>query len=337
MKLNKILIVLPDAIGDFLVITPFLETLKRTYPASVLGVVASGRNIELARNNPHVDAAYLLDVRKKRTLPTLLWQVKKQKYELLIDLWLRRFSSSLKFFVKFSGIPHKFAIQKQGRFRSLRYAEYYDTVFPLAHGPVRMAYNNILAELDAPPVTERMRNIYPVPPAKLEQARQYVKHPCVVLVCEGSRRGNTLPRETCVEIIEGLTRAEPGLHVFLSSSPGAGNIASGIAASLGRSDVQALPDLDGSLDFTAAVLSLSDAVISTSTGTLHIADAFDIPTVGVYPKDYSTSLTPEYSGYYHFLPLTTRRAVIYSDNEHDSFPVEVKAIVAAAAGFLKAR
>ena len=215
MEYKKILLILPDAIGDFLLVTPFLEQLKKRHPHMVIGVVASPRNSFLARKNKHIDIVHQLDVRKRASLMTALWGVWREQYDLLADLWLRRFSFTLRTFVRLSGIKHKVAIEKKCRFKAQDYKKFYHQTFPIAKGQVRLSYNNILHYLRADGVTENSRLIYhTLAPEVHEKAQKLGSAPRVVLVCEGSRTGNTLPIENCVEIVEGLLKKFPGLTIF---------------------------------------------------------------------------------------------------------------------------
>lgn len=59
-KVHKLLILRYDRIGDMIVTTPIFRLLKKAHPHLHIGVVTSALNAGLIKNNPNVDAVYIL-------------------------------------------------------------------------------------------------------------------------------------------------------------------------------------------------------------------------------------------------------------------------------------
>ncbi|MEW5758592.1 MAG: lipopolysaccharide heptosyltransferase II [Candidatus Omnitrophota bacterium] len=65
LKLNKILIVGVNWLGDSLFLLPFIKTLKENYPKSYLAIMIVPRVREIYQNNPYVDEIIVYDERGK--------------------------------------------------------------------------------------------------------------------------------------------------------------------------------------------------------------------------------------------------------------------------------
>lgn len=89
----KIVVRMPNWIGDFVMATPLLEDLKRLYPDAQIAALCTGVLGELLENNPYVDEVIVFS-RKNRLFPKLL----KEKYDLGI-LLTNSLSSAWHFFL----------------------------------------------------------------------------------------------------------------------------------------------------------------------------------------------------------------------------------------------
>lgn len=296
----RILFFLFDAIGDFIISTPFLENFRRAHPEAFIGAIGSRRNIKLLEKNPYINTAHVFDRANIWTLLNTIIAVRKTRYDILCDMFFLKFSTGQKILIRLAGAPVKIAVAKHSQYRQLRYKNYFDEIIPLYPGHQSQVYNNLLLRLGADPVSCGRPYSYALEDARLRQARRImpVDSVNIVLVCEGSRRDNTLHPDCCRLLAQKLTAAVPRARIYLSASPGAGNPASRIAAELNSPMVTALPEISGELDFTAAVIARAALLISTSTGTLHIGGAFDVPTVGIYPPQQE-----------HYWPVSSRKAI----------------------------
>ncbi len=85
-KINKILIVRPDAIGDFISITPVLSAIKKSDPGIKITLLASRANLELAKTHPLIDEVILDRIREGRVrnifdLIGYAWSLRENKFD----------------------------------------------------------------------------------------------------------------------------------------------------------------------------------------------------------------------------------------------------------------
>lgn len=89
---RKLLILRYDRIGDMIVTTPIFRLLKEVHPGLHIGVVTSELNAALIRNNPSVDAIYVLHGNWFR-----LWKevkrARKERYEVVLNFIFNRTTS----------------------------------------------------------------------------------------------------------------------------------------------------------------------------------------------------------------------------------------------------
>jgi heptosyltransferase-2 len=91
---KRILIIQTAFIGDVILATPLLETLHRRYPEAQIDVLLRRGAEGLLEGNPCVHRLWIWDKRRRkyRNLFALLRQVRREKYELVINL--QRFAST---------------------------------------------------------------------------------------------------------------------------------------------------------------------------------------------------------------------------------------------------
>lgn len=107
----KILIIQTAFIGDVILATPVVEKLKQYHPDASIDFLLKKGHQALLANNPHIKQVLLFDKnnQKYRNLWSLLKQIRKEKYDLVINL--QRFASS-GFLTAFSGAKEKLGFDK---------------------------------------------------------------------------------------------------------------------------------------------------------------------------------------------------------------------------------
>ncbi len=108
----KIIVRMPNWIGDFVMATPVLEDLRSLYPGAKISALCSGVLGELLENNPYVDEVINFS-RKRRFFPKgLISRIRKEKYDLGI-LLTNSFSSAFHFWV--GGVKKRIGFYKASR------------------------------------------------------------------------------------------------------------------------------------------------------------------------------------------------------------------------------
>lgn len=88
-RVDRILIFRYDRIGDMIVTTPILQTLKRLNPRLKLDLLASKSNAEIVRQNPFVDNLKVLETNWLWLLRQIL-HLRKQRYDVVLNLIFNR-------------------------------------------------------------------------------------------------------------------------------------------------------------------------------------------------------------------------------------------------------
>jgi lipopolysaccharide heptosyltransferase II len=119
---SKILVINPYGIGDVLFATPLLSNLKASFPQGKIGIVLGSRTKQILESNTDVDNIYIFDkghfdklsfFKKWQYLIEFCNLIKKEKYELLIDLSnSSQYGFVSKFFLK---IPQRIGFNYRGR------------------------------------------------------------------------------------------------------------------------------------------------------------------------------------------------------------------------------
>lgn len=119
----KILLIQTAFIGDVILATPVVEKLKQHHPQARIDFLLKKGHQALLANNPHIEQVLLFDKshQKYRNLWRLMKQIRREKYDLVINL--QRFASS-GFLTAFSGAKEKIGFDKNP------FAFSYDKKFP---------------------------------------------------------------------------------------------------------------------------------------------------------------------------------------------------------------
>lgn len=91
-KVRKLLILRYDRIGDMIVTTPIFRRLKKAHPRLHIGVVTSALNAELVRNNPNVDAVYILHA-NWFSLWREIRRARRERYDIVLNFIFNRTTS----------------------------------------------------------------------------------------------------------------------------------------------------------------------------------------------------------------------------------------------------
>jgi ADP-heptose:LPS heptosyltransferase len=94
--LKKILVIQTASIGDVILMTSVIETLHKTYPESQIDILIKKENCSLFTHHPFLKNIFVFDKKenKYKNLLQLIFQIREEKYDLLINIQ-RFFSSGL--------------------------------------------------------------------------------------------------------------------------------------------------------------------------------------------------------------------------------------------------
>lgn len=121
---QKILIINIFGIGDVLFTTPLIHNIKESIPGVFIGYICNKRAACVLEGNPHVDKLFIYekddyrDIYKQskaafmRKLMGALSEIKKEKFDTVIDISLNKYSSFLMWLV---GIPRRIGFNYKNR------------------------------------------------------------------------------------------------------------------------------------------------------------------------------------------------------------------------------
>lgn len=273
----RILAVAVARIGDTLLVTPALATLKKLAPAGQLTCLAHPKRLEILRDLPFIDT--LGPITKLRA--PWLGRIGGKRYDLAV-VWGKD-AALIRYALR---VAHRVLAFRQGD-AGLDGTLSACVDWPNAPGHAVDHRLALLAPLD-PPAAER-RLHYEVAPAETERARQWLKQvydgPEVLPVCLQTASFPTKayrdwPESSFCVLGERLLARDPRVVLILLGDAGDRPRAARIAAALGPRAVCAAGTLG--LRQTAALLSVSRLYVGVDTGITHIAGALGIPIVALY-------------------------------------------------------
>lgn len=281
MKLDmKILLIRFSSIGDIVLTTPIIRCIKRQMDDDVeLHVLTKEKFANITYNNPYVDKTF----EYTGSLREVIKELKKEDYDYVIDLQKnarsRRVCRALHCehhsFHKLDFKKMLLTMFKINKLPDVHIVDrYFEAVKPLGvendgRGlEFYISEQNLMQEPDLP---EEFRDGF------------------YAVVVGGSYFTKTIPTDKLIEIIEKLD--EP---VILLGGPDDMQRAKIVADAIGQNIGNPVGMLN--IEQSASIIKMSKGVITSDTGMMHIAAAFDKPIVSIWGNT-----VPEF-GMYQYYP-----------------------------------
>lgn len=269
---KKILLIQTAFIGDVILATPLLETLKSWYPESEIDFLVRKGNESLLDHNPKLNQVLVWDKsRKYASLWGILKQIRREKYDLLINL--QRFFSTgmISFFsgartkVGFSQNPFSFSYSFRKPFRTESGLHEVDRNLSL------LEFLGKEQELHRRPVLYPSSDDFAKAEELTGKSRYITISPASVWFTKAT------PSRVWAEFIELLPE---DIGVVLLGAKGDLPIAKEIAKQVEKSPV----NLMGKTSFLQSAAMMKNAVLnySNDSAPIHLASGVDAPAVQVY-------------------------------------------------------
>jgi len=292
-SIRKILVLRYRSIGDIILSGPALEALRLTFPAARIDMVVDDVFADLCRGNPFINGLILHQrewgktskwARFKANLG-FMWKIRKQKYDLVVDLHSGPRSAAL---TMFSGARYRLGYQ----FR-LRNKLAYNIPAPL--GGMGVHTVDVLLQTLSPlgvKIPDERRLFLQCGEAEREYIRDFLstygisaENDFVVLMHPGARmEEKRLPAEKMGAIARWLIDELGAKVVYAGNNNDLGQI-SEIVKFSGRRGLIAtnLP-----LGRLAALIEASNLFLGNDSGPTHMASALGVPIVAFFgPSDPS--------------------------------------------------
>lgn len=327
---KRILIIRPEKIGDTICMLPMVRELKKTLPSARIDIYASVYNNFMFRYVPEVSNVYT-KYRKKDAIKTLgqIKAMRSNRYDLVIDTIDLKFGKILALRV----INPTWTIGPAAY--TNRYGigpadlDIYYKLVPLKHSHVSDYLLEFLKPLGINTTDDSM--FFPVGDEAMENARSFVKpyadRTLVGLNADASTTDRSLLDSDICTICRDLTEADTSITIVLFSSPDRRRHMEDLIDSQKLENTVSEKGTRNIFD-ASALASLMRVVITPDTSFVHIASAFNIPTVGIFTNN-EKNLTG-------WAPRSERHVVIQPELPGDSIRgFSIEDTVAAALDMLK--
>ena len=289
-RLRRIVVVLPNWVGDTLFATPLLRALRAAHPGAYLATLGMPLSLDVLAGNPHVDAMLVYDERgAHRSLRAKAALVRRLRAQHFDTAFILRRSFSRTLLLVLSGIPTRIGYD-EGRGRRLLTHR-----VPLLQEPVHRAESYLRLARAVGIAAPVHRCDFVVGIDRQQQADRWLAsqrpagdaRPLVALNAGGNWPHKRWPEERFAQLAQRLQR-ELDTVVLLTGGPRDTALAKRIAAGVVPAPLIAAGT--DSLQDAGALLARCALVVSNDSGPLHIAAALGVPLVALFGPT-SPSLT----------------------------------------------
>jgi len=285
--MQKILFIRFSSIGDIVLTTPLLRALKAQKPEVEIHYITKKAYAPVLEHNPHIDKLFLLEDKLSKVLPLL----KKEKYDFIVDLHKNLRSMRIKSVLKKSYASfdklnrQKWLLVrfKKDRMPKVHIVERYFKTLE------KLGVKNDAKGLEYYSGLEHKKSI-----PGLEES---IQDNYAVIVIGGTYYTKQIPEEKLDEIVSKLN-----LPIVLLGGPADQQGAEKFA----QKHPQKVYSLAGKtpLNESAEIIRRSQFVITSDTGLMHIAAAYQKKTYSIWGNT-----VPEF-GMYPYMPENTQNSII---------------------------
>jgi lipopolysaccharide heptosyltransferase II len=272
-QIKKILCIKPRGIGDIVLSTIILENLHGYFPDVKIDYLTEHFAVQALENNPLVNK--VLSMKKKEFPLFVANRIRKEKYDMILDLWSNPRSAQITFL---SGVRYRVGYNYRGR----RYA-YNILVNPESNN--QHAAEDNLSFLNAIDVPIKSKAIhYNVSNEDDEWAKDFIKDSFYVnTYVIGILPSGGWPSKRCdaskwVEIGKKINN-NFNVQFLILWGPGDEEDANFINQNLSPDCVLA-PETN--VKQLSALINNCDLIIANDSGPMHIAGVLEVPTLGIF-------------------------------------------------------
>lgn len=262
--MQKILVIQTAFIGDVILATALLENLHADYPQSTIDLLVKKGNEMLFKNHPFINKVMVFDKSKNKinTLNTLLAEIRKEKYDLVINL--HRFGSS-GFLTAFSGARQKIGFAKNPF--SFLFTKKISHVIGNGTHEVDRNYE-LIKHITRSKI--RQPRLYPSP-SDYSLVSQYKKRDYFCIAPASVWFTKQLPDKKWIELTDLLP---PDKDIYLLGAPGDKELCDHI---ISQSKHPSVYSLCGKLNLLQSAALMQDAVMNyvNDSAPLHLASAMN--------------------------------------------------------------
>lgn len=275
---SKILFIRQDRIGDVLISTPLFASLKKHFPHVALDVLLSSNNHFVLANSPLIRKRWIYTKRPVSSWKTLM-AIRKERYDFVVDL-MDNPSATSTVIMLMSGGKRTVGLEKENSYAC-------DIVVPLksrkeTHIVDRIA--QLLTVFGVDPELENLRITYDVAESSANTVKAFLQggkggsSPLFGLNVSAGSETRFWGIENYRTLLDSLRSDHPDARIVVLSKPSDTERAIKIVE--GKSGVFMAPET--TFDGFAAWIKHLSLLITPDTSAVHLAAAFQIPSVVLY-------------------------------------------------------
>lgn len=300
-SISKILVVRLSSIGDIILTTPLLRTLKSSYPEAKITFLIKKQYSELLNNSPYIDELVQFDSTQGLAgLKRIRERFRQEKFDLYLDIHKNWRSHYLRMGLRVPVTSYRKWIFRRSMliwfkinlYKTIKpvYERYFDSVSHL-----RIGYDGKGTEISYPEASvQKARKL-------LAEAGYNFDKPLVVVCPSATYFNKKWKPEGFIETSRYLVK-EKSCFIIIHGGKDDVMLCNSIATSVGEGSASLAGML--SLSESAALLKLATLVIANDSGLLHLAQSQKTPVVAIYGP------TTRELGYF---PLAENSTVIETD------------------------
>jgi lipopolysaccharide heptosyltransferase II len=282
-QIKKILCIKPRGIGDIILSTIILDNLNEYFPGIKIDYLTEHFATQSLEDNPLVNNVLAM---KKKEFPLFVAnRIRKEKYDMILDLWSNPRSAQITFL---SGVRYRVGYNYRGR----KYA-YNIQVNPETDQQHAAEDNLSFLKTIGVPVKSKVVHYY-VSTENNEWARDYIKNSfkdnsyVIGIVPSGGWLSKRCDASKWVDIGKKIKK-DINVQFFIIWGPGDEKDAEYINDNLSPDCITA-PETD--VKRLSALINNCNLIIANDSGPMHIAGALKIPTLGIFGPTNPTAHRP---------------------------------------------
>jgi len=309
---RKILIVRTAKIGDTICLFPMIRELKKAFPSAQIDIYASTYNNYLFKHSTNVSQVYTR-YKERNTFSTFIdiLKMRSNRYDLIIDTMDLKFGKTLALaIINASWLVANTGYEKRYGIDNADLGLYYKlTSWKKTHTIDRLLEFMQLLGIESYDDTME----FPIGDEAVSFARTFLKpyeaYRLIGLNADASNQARSILDSEIIDICSEIRQRDGQIKVLLFSSISRRSHMEALIKNAGLDNV-ILEDGTTSIFDAAALASFMDVMISPDTSFVHIASAFNTPTVAIFQND------PDHLKYW--APRSSKHIVITPDEPGSS-------------------
>jgi ADP-heptose:LPS heptosyltransferase len=281
---QRVLFLRHDRIGDMVVSTAVLHAIARAHPTIALDVLASPLNAPVLASDATIHRVVRFDRHRLRDYPQLWRTLRAAQYDVVVDPMVFNQSLTTLLLVLATRAPHRVGVVKPGK------PNVY-TMFATPPGDGGDHMLDHLAQLAIPfgvaPRDAKRMHVAVSDEERVNARAQWADGRRLLVNISAGEQFRRWADDRFVAVATHLRASTPDARVLILHSGADRERATAIAEAAGvvRADT---PTLRSAI----ALVAEAEFVFSPDTSIVHLAGAFDVPTVAIFTADKVTRWRP---------------------------------------------